>query len=68
MKCPRCGKFLGEPSGMCCNAGKDSGYQYYCENCRIWLVETFDGRILIDEFLTLVVQPTKEKGGQQNNE
>lgn len=57
MRCPKCGSKL-ERSGMCCNAREDSGYQCYCANCKIWFIETFDGRILIDEFLTLVVQPS----------
>jgi len=58
MKCPTCGSEL-ERSGMCCNAGANSGYQCYCEKCTVWFVETFDGRILFDEFLTLVVQPPR---------
>lgn len=59
MKCPICNTEL-EASGMCCNAKQDSGYQCYCENCRIWFIETFDGRVLIDGFLTKMIQPKKE--------
>lgn len=59
MKCPVCGSKL-EPSGMCCNAGCNSGYQCYCETCKVWFVDTFAGGILLDEFLTIVVQPKSE--------
>jgi len=61
MKCPGCNRELGKPDGMCCGAGRNSGYQYYCEKCKVWLVETFDGRVLIDEFLTRVVQPNEQE-------
>jgi hypothetical protein len=55
MKCLECGKKI-EPSGMCCNSEANSGYQCYCENCKIMWIDTFDGRILIDEFLTAIVR------------
>jgi DNA-directed RNA polymerase subunit RPC12/RpoP len=51
VRCPNCGAIRFKPDGMCCNSGKDSGYQYYCRKCGVWFVQTFDGRILIDEFL-----------------
>jgi len=59
MKCPEC-KTKIEPSGMCCNSGKDSGYQCYCEKCDVWWVETFDDRIIVDEFLILTWKRNKE--------
>lgn len=60
MICPICFAELNR-DGMCCNAGANSGYQCYCDCCDIWFVETFDGRIFIDEFLTLVAQPKVEE-------
>lgn len=56
-KCPLCHTRKETPDGMCCNSRCNSGYQYHCENCGIWFIKTFDGRILVDEFLTLVAQP-----------
>ena len=52
MKCLECELEI-EPSGMCCNSGANSGYQCFCEKCKIIYVNTFDGRILVDTFLTL---------------
>jgi len=57
MICPECNIDLGKPDGMCCNSGANSGYQYYCSKCKVWYVETWSGRITVDGFLTLLVQP-----------
>ena len=53
MTCCKCGTKI-EPSGMCCNSGADSGYQCFCEKCGVMWIDTFDGRILVDSFLTAI--------------
>jgi hypothetical protein len=67
IRCPNCGAIrFNTPEGMCCNSGKDSGYQYHCRKCGAWFIDTFDGRVIVDNFLTTVygrkeVQPEEEK-------
>jgi hypothetical protein len=60
VRCPNCRAIrFNTPDGMCCNSGANSGYQYHCRKCGIWFVDTFDGRIIVDTFLTIVAQPRK---------
>ena len=60
MKCPGCNAEL-KPSGMCCDSGEDSGYQCWCDNCKTMWIDTFDGRILVDELLTTVLSAREVK-------